>query len=81
MSPPLIKPECYIHGDFSYPEAPSYAKAFASTYEKMCQDEGVHYLNAALHAEPSEEDGAHLDEKSHERLAQAVWKEVQRLLT
>lgn len=76
ISPPLLKPEHYMHGDYDYPEALAYSKALPAAYEAMCKNEGVQFLDASLFAEVSNEDGSHLDPENHRLLAEAVYKKV-----
>lgn len=40
----------------------------------------VHFFDASLAAEPSEADGLHMDEENHEKLAEAMRKEILRIL-
>ena len=76
IAPPHIKPNHYVNDDFKYPEALSYAKQLAPEYQKMCNEEGIHFLDASLFTEASDHDGAHLDEKNHALLADAVLKKI-----
>ncbi len=51
-------------------------EALAGVYESVAEKENIHFLNAALIAEPSKEDHEHLDEKGHKALAEAVYEKI-----
>ncbi len=80
LSPPIIKPEYYSHGDFNYPEAASYSKELSKCYEELAKEEGVYFLDAAKYVTVSDEDGVHLDSENHKKLADIVWKNTQSIL-
>ena len=79
ISPPVIKPKFYSHGDFDYPEAENYAKSLAPLYERMCEQEDIHFIDSANYVEVSDNDGSHLDAENHALFAEALWGKVQSL--
>ena len=79
IAPPHIKPDHYVSDDFKYPEALSYAKQLAPEYQKMCNEEGIHFLDASQHTEVSDQDGAHLDDNNHALLAAAILNKYEKI--
>lgn len=77
ISPVVIKPEFYIHGDFDYGEAETYSIALAPLYAQLALDEGTQFLDAGTTVEASDADGCHLDEFNQGRLADAIWQKLQ----
>ena len=56
------------------------ASQLPALYEDVAKQYGVGYLNAALYATPSEEDGLHLYPESHEKLGKAFAKKIKDML-
>ena len=60
-----------------YPER---SLRFAEHYARMAKETGCAFLDAALYVEPSEIDGLHMTQESHERLGLAIAQKVKDLL-
>ena len=61
-------------------EASERSKRFAAIYEAAAAEMGVHFLNAALFARPSQEDHLHMDSAGHAALAAALEKKIRQIL-
>ena len=49
-------------------------------YSRIARERGVAYLNAAHYAEPSKEDGVHMDPENHEKLGIAIAGKLREML-
>lgn len=49
-------------------------------YSRIARERGVAYLNAAQYAEPSKEDGVHMDPENHEKLGIAIAGKLREML-
>lgn len=79
ISPILIKKSCMQHPVFSTlysMKSVKYSEENAKYIENMTKQENLHFLNAALFAEPSDIDGIHLDLNGHRKLAFAVMDKI-----
>lgn len=56
------------------------SRKMASVYAPVAKAFGAHFFDAATVARPSEEDQLHMDAQSHRALADALAKEVRRIL-
>lgn len=56
------------------------SKEFAKEYEQVAKELGCHFLDAAKFAAPGTDDGIHLDQEGHEKLAQAMYEKVLEIL-
>ncbi|MBR5316220.1 MAG: acylhydrolase [Firmicutes bacterium] len=77
ISPPEIGPEMLIgpfSWDFDGVKTIETSKAFASCFQKVAEEKGFLFFDAAKHAKPGLIDGLHLDEENHEKLGQAIAK-------
>lgn len=53
---------------------------FAKHYSRMAKETGCEFLDATLYAEPSEADGIHMKQESHECLGRAIAQKVREML-
>ena len=58
--------------EFGGMAAVNLSRQLPSVYERIAGEEGCIYLNGASCADPSREDGLHLDEDGHRKLAEAL---------
>lgn len=81
VSPVLIKDGISgsIYGCFTE-EAAKLSHAFAGEYGAVCEAKSCHFFDAAAVAEASEEDRLHMNGENHRKLAEALEKEVRRIL-
>lgn len=52
------------------------SEKLSSVYHKICKNENVYFLDAAIYAKPSNEDHEHLNAEGHRSLAHAVLNKV-----
>jgi len=52
----------------------------ASQFQMIAEELGVEFMDAALAAKPSEEDGLHLTKEEHRNLADAFAKRVKEIV-
>lgn len=56
------------------------SKGFAKEYRSIAERYGCHFLDAAEFAEPSKEDGLHMNAEGHAALAKAMYDKVKEIL-
>lgn len=56
------------------------SEGLADVYERIAEEEGCDFLNAALFAAPGHLDGLHLEEEGHEQLALAMAEKIREIL-
>ena len=79
ISPPLIK-SCVVSDSFDSITSVKFVKQLSSVYKRYTDMLGIHYMDAAPLVEADEADGLHLNPQGHSVLANAICKEVQRIL-
>lgn len=52
------------------------SEGLAEAYQKVSEQYGLAFLNAAEYAQPGTADREHLDEEGHQKLAEAVWHAI-----
>lgn len=62
--------------EFGYLEGYEKSYKLSSEFNKVASDLGVEFMDAALKAEPSEEDGIHMSKEAHLNLAKAFAKKI-----
>lgn len=83
VSPPLIGEKhisSMLEPVFDYPWAAAESRKFRTYYAEIAQKTGCAFLAAEDFAEPCQEDGVHLDARSHLALAKALCEMIRRLL-
>lgn len=79
VSPPIPKLKS-IYEAYRYPELESKARELAPLYQKVAEQHGTFYLNAAEVLSSSDADGAHLDPEEHEKWASVLEGFIERWL-
>lgn len=72
----LVSPILVTENMPSYPESCK----FAAYTEKVANELGVPWLNAAEYAQPSPLDGCHMDEENHRRLGLALAEKIKSII-
>jgi lysophospholipase L1-like esterase len=75
MSPPHIKEEIEFAATM-YKGATEKSKELGALYEKVAKELGIEFLDTSKIVTPSDEDGIHLDEGEHTKLAEAIKNKV-----
>ncbi|RBP65335.1 lysophospholipase L1-like esterase [Alkalibaculum bacchi] len=66
--------------EFEYVESYEKCLQLASQFQMIAEELGVEFMDAALAAKPSEEDGLHLTKEEHRNLADAFAKRVKEIV-
>jgi len=63
-----------------FERAYEYSKRLASVYKEWADLYGIHFMDAAQFAEPSEKDACHLSAEGHRKLGEAISKACENIL-
>ncbi|WP_303861465.1 SGNH/GDSL hydrolase family protein [Alkalibaculum bacchi] len=66
--------------EFGYLESFEKSLQLAPQFQMIAEELGVEFMDAALSAKPSEEDGLHLTKEGHKNLANAFAKKIKEIL-
>lgn len=56
------------------------SEMLAESYQKICKEENVFFMDASEYAEPSDTDREHMNETGHAHLAEAVFQKVKEII-
>ena len=79
IAPPLLHEVLHEHEGSYQRRAPEESQKFARLYRQAAADMRTEFMDAALYTEPSDVDGIHLPESSHQRLGEAVAQKIREI--
>jgi len=79
VAPPRIDPSPVLDRMFGQ-QAADKSLQFPGVFRAAAEENGCHFLDASLYANPGKIDGLHMDKESHASLAQAMYEKVLSIL-
>ena len=78
VSPAEVLPKTFLGEVFG--DRSGTTKEFPALFQAVAQRCGVHFLNIAAYAQPSELDGLHFDRENHKKVAAAMETKIREIL-
>ena len=75
FNPEIIEDEIEIFGDAS-----EKSRQFAEHYQKVAEELGIHFLDAATHVTPSQGEGIHWDADQHIKFGKVLAQKITKIL-